>query len=108
MKTFFIHILRVRAYARNRQDPECIHALAEVIWHALLVVGVAVAFMFLAFGGWILVQAHQTVSNAQTPELSIEVLSRQDLRGALEIMDQRQLRYDILRENPPEIVDPSR
>lgn len=102
-------IRHIRDYWRKRRNPECMHALADVLWGALLLVAVLAACTALSYGAftfYVDAPGAQGQSEARVGT-AVETISREELSRVLEAFEQRRLRFDFLKENPPAVADPS-
>jgi type II secretory pathway component PulC len=92
---------------KNKQDPECANALAEITWKFLVTFSVIFIILVSVYSAWIYLKGNAALEDAAIVGES-ETLSRETLSEVLDQFEQREQRFEYIKRNPPSIADPSR
>ena len=95
----------------NRYEPERLHALAAMYWYLILSITGVVILSSLCYGLWQLVSLVGTREQGESslvPKGRAPALKREALEMTTGDFKDRQARYNILKNNPPRLPDPSR
>ena len=93
---------------RTRHDPDCLRALMSRYWRSLLMISAIVGVLSASVAVWmVFTPLRLPAPSASLGQDATEALSREQLRGTLDLFDQKKLQHEKAKTTPPSISDPA-
>ena len=102
---------KVRGTYANRHEPEHLQILVNAYWRILISATVLIVAAVLCFGLWqlvVIVGSSRDASQITPSAATGPVLDNVQLEAAVKGFTERAAQYQFLKNNPPQVDDPSR